>query len=107
TSSFSSLCHLFFSPYSPHPALHSFPTRRSSDLDPANLTTLPYWAWCGTPEAWRKSCAGKVACATANRCARRQGGLLWHSANTQRSEERRVGKECRYRWARYNEKKKA
>src|SRR5439155_20643125 len=37
------LTHLFFSPHSPHLHLHSFPTRRSSDLDghiPADPHTL-------------------------------------------------------------------
>src|SRR5713101_8529306 len=32
---------------------------------------------------------------------RRDGTFLWYSANTDRSEERRVGKECRSRWSPY------
>src|SRR5689334_25433996 len=34
------------------------------------------------------------------------GGGGWFRSMTIRSEERRVGKECRYRWSPYHEKKK-
>src|SRR5438132_13202849 len=56
-----------------------------------------------------RACARSPACATcrSRRRARRVRALRWWACrSTPRSEERRVGKECRSRWSPYHEKKK-
>src|SRR5690606_41647002 len=83
---------LSFHCYSDHRALHSFPTRRSSDLF---LTTLK-----------RSLDEGNVSEADIDRACRRileakyKLGLFDDPFRyCDRSEERRVGKECRSRWS--------
>src|SRR5476649_2830907 len=70
-------CWFFFYGYADHRDLHSFPTRRSSDLGPEG------------PEE-----AGVVA--------RVAGPVAILLDDEERSEERRVGKECRSRWSPYH-----
>src|SRR6266508_5777094 len=56
-----------------------------------------------------QTCALPISClawnARSSSCGRLGCSSIWFTAGT-RSEERRVGKECRYRWAPDHEKKK-
>src|SRR6478672_13442620 len=52
-------------------------------------------------------CSSDLPTAAASRCARARSGRRRASVRQRgRSEERRVGKECRSRWSPYHEKKK-
>src|SRR5690606_41529758 len=91
-------------PSAPHRDLHSFPTRRSSDLLPAP------WGAVLTPPSTPCACVpssaiGSVVISLPNISARTSCVPPCSSTSSRcpakRSEERRVGKECRSRWPPY------
>src|SRR5262245_65127137 len=67
----------------------------SSDVCSSDLTAVRKGSGCSVPAA--------LACSLP--WAARSGQARWVAATT-RSEERRVGKECRYRWTPDHSKKK-
>src|SRR3712207_8898836 len=73
----------------------------SSDLSPLGATTIASWAAAtdGTPSA--RAIAAQAAAAVAKLFF-----SMVHPSLGARSEERRVGKECRSRWSPYHYKKK-
>src|SRR5690625_7795848 len=80
-----------------HSQLRSFPTRRSSDLILLHALSRPVVSI----DAIELTAAGEIAPA--------QRSLALGNVNLgfDRSEERRVGKECRSRWAAAHENKKS
>src|SRR5687767_16000305 len=80
-----------------HPVLHSSPTRRSSDL--AGIAVVD------NGESFSVISQQPFRCHTP--IGRRAlGQPAENAADHSRSEERRVGKECRSRWSAEHEKKK-
>src|SRR5690606_41592193 len=85
---------LFFQCHRPHRGLHSFPTRRSSDLPTLQA-------------AYDQGVAPLLAGQIEVQEAFNRGSVPIHDFMAARSEERRVGKECRFPWSLdgYKEKK--
>src|SRR5207249_11448761 len=96
---------LLFDYIIPHPTLHSFPTRRSSDLIPLGSISpiLSHSATTG-------GCTSSSSVIPTTTAAGRFGSFQWmrwavlqvrraqssSAITTSRSEERRVGKGCRF-----------
>src|SRR5690349_25165619 len=97
---------MFFVSTAGHRDLHSFPTRRSSDLDvlvvvaygeilPEDVLSVPRLMPVNVHFSLLPALRGAAPVQRAILDGLRETGV------TTRSEERRVGKECRYRWAAY------
>src|SRR5688500_19707309 len=71
----------------------------SSDVCSSDLSTLPARTWCSTATITTTS-------ASPHRAQRAAPTALAVFASSLRSEERRVGKECRYGWRPDDKKKK-
>src|SRR5690348_18366511 len=87
-----------------HRALHSFPTRRSSDLHRLGDPGVK-----GRPGDTRGGCtwsAERLCLANKHAAVDPDAVLHGRSPASDRSEERRVGEECRSRWAPEHEKTK-
>src|SRR5438876_12354494 len=94
SSQFSSIVFFYCSAH--HRDLHSFPTRRSSDL-PSELVEFTAAGRFVNQFSIDPLNAGPFSLAVTS-----AGGQVRFAAlNDNRSEERRVGKECRSRWSAY------
>src|SRR5438034_9262331 len=93
-----SLCSIFLQCFRYHRALHSFPTRRSSDL--AERRTILTKEKTVVPRI--SDIYAALPAITGKLELEYEGELQ----GPERSEERRVGKECRSRWSPYHEKEK-